>query len=111
MGFNDLDIRCKLLFQSINENDETNSHGFRRHEVAYIMNEKLYLIDCLGEKEEGHALSLRMVKELSVRYKVRLFDDVEEYTVQVVIDNGNPEESILGNENYNDYLKFVTKRW
>ena len=111
MGFHNLDVRCKLLFQNIGKKDDTNSDGFRRHKVAYIMDEKLYLIDYHGEKEEAHTLSLRMVKELSVRYKVRLFDDVEEYIVQVVIDNENAEESILGEENYNDYLKFVTKRW
>lgn len=111
MGFQDLDIRCKLLFQNINETDRTNSDGFRRHDTAYVMDEKLYLIDYSGEKEEGHALSLRMVKELSVRYRVRLFDDVEEDVVQVVIDNGDAEKSILGEEDYNDYLRFVTKRW
>lgn len=111
VGFQDLDVRCKLLFQNINESDDTNSQGFRRYDAAYIMDEKIYLIDYRGEKEEGHALSLRMVKELSVRYRVRLFDDVEESIVQVVIDNGNAEESVLGKEDYNDYLKFVTKRW
>lgn len=111
MGFHNLDVRCKLLFQDINESDDTNSRGFCRHDVTYIMDEKIYLINCLGEKEERHTLSLRMVKELSVRYKVKLFDDIEEDIVQVIIDNGNAEETILGKEGYNDYLKFVTKRW
>ncbi|MCH5340834.1 MAG: hypothetical protein J1E01_05165 [Acetatifactor sp.] len=111
MGFHNLDVRCKLLFQEINKSDDTNSRGFFRYDVTYIMDEKIYLINCLGEKEERHTLSLRMVKELSVRYKDRLFDDVEEDIVQVIIDNGNAEERILGKEGYNDYLKFVTKRW
>ena len=39
------------------------------------------------EKEEGYMFDLRIVSELSVRYKVRLFDHVEEDIVQVVIEN------------------------
>ena len=112
MGFHNIDVRCKLLFQDTGIRDTTNDRGFSKYDVAYIMDDKLYLINynVNQEKEEGYALSLRMVKELSVRYRARLFDHVEEDIVQVVIDNGNAEKSILGEEDYSSYLKFVTEK-
>lgn len=109
MGFHDLDVRCKLLFQDTGMRDDSNSRRFRKYETAYIMDDKLYLInyDVDQEKEEGYTLSLRMIKELSVRYKAILFDHVEENIFQLIIDNRDAEKSILGEDDYSSYLKFV----
>lgn len=109
MGFHNLDVRCKLLFQDTGIRDTTNDRGFSKYDVAYIMDDKLYLINynVNQEKEEGYALSLRMIKELSVRYKAILFDHVEENIFQLIIDNRDAEKSILGEEDYSSYLQFV----
>ena len=109
MGFHNLDIRCTLLFQDMKENFNKSYDTFKKYEVAYILGEKLYLINfnTFREKEEGYVLSLQIIKELAVKYKTKLFDDVEEDIVQVAIDNSNAEKSILGEEDYNYYLKFV----
>lgn len=113
MGYHNLDIRCKLLFQNIGEKDETNSRGFSKYEVAYILDGKLYLINynVFEEKEEGYMLDLQMVTELSVRYKVKLFDHDEEDVVKVVIDKENAEKLILGEENFSSYIEFVKKNY
>ena len=55
-------------------------------------------------------LSLDQFVEKLEDYKAILFDHVEENIFQLIIDNRGAEKSILGEEDYSSYLKFVTER-
>ena len=109
MGFHNLEIRCTLPFQN---KKGLFSDEFKKFEVSYILDEKLYLLDfyVTEMRVKGYELNLRMIKELSVRYKAKLFDDVEEDIVQVVFDKGEVEKEMIGEEDYGSYLKFISQK-